>query len=130
MSIWLNLFLIICTRLYFSMLTYRKGVRLGEYNIETEQDCMPSKTSTGQILKCADPVVEVGVEKIIVHPQYNDKSRDKHHDIALIRLNTNVSYSKYIKPICLPIVGLSSGLITGNKLTVAGWGSTNGTDIL
>lgn len=90
---------------------------------------MPSKTTSGQILKCADPVVEVGVEKIIVHPQYNDKSRDKHHDIALIRLDTNVSYSKYIKPICLPIVGLNSGLITGNKLTVAGWGSTNGTEL-
>lgn len=90
---------------------------------------MPSKTENGQILKCADPVVDVGVEKIIVHPQYNDASRDKHHDIALVRLNTNVSYSKYIKPICLPIVGLSSGLITGNKLTVSGWGSTNGTKI-
>ncbi|XP_055324479.1 CLIP domain-containing serine protease B8 isoform X2 [Sitodiplosis mosellana] len=102
-----------------------KGVRLGEYNIETEQDCMPSRTATGQVLKCADPVVEVGVEKIIVHPQYNDTSRDKHHDLALLRLDTNVSYSKYIKPICLPIVGLSSGLITGNKLTVSGWGSTN-----
>lgn len=87
---------------------------------------MPSRTPTGQILKCADPVVEVGVEKIIVHPEYNDKSRDKHHDIALLRLDTNITYSKYIKPICLPIAGLSSGLITGNKLTVAGWGSTNG----
>lgn len=107
--------------------SYRRGVRLGEYNIETEQDCMPSKTPTGQILKCADPVVEVGVEKVIVHPKYNDKSRDKHHDIALLRLITNVTYSKYIKPICLPIAELSSGLITGNKLTVAGWGSTNGT---
>lgn len=101
-------------------------MRLGEYNIETEQDCMPSRTATGLVLKCADPVVDAPVEKIIVHPQYNDTSRDKHHDIALIRLNTNVSYSKYIKPICLPIVGLSSGLITGNKLTVSGWGSTNG----
>lgn len=87
---------------------------------------MPSRIPSGQILKCADPVVEVGVEKIIVHPDYNDKSRDKMHDIALLRLNTNVTYSKYIKPICLPREGLNSGLITGNKLTVAGWGSTNG----
>lgn len=87
---------------------------------------MPSRIPSGQILKCADPVVEVGVEKIIVHPDYNDKSRDKMHDIALLRLNTNVTYSKYIKPICLPVAGLSSGLITGNKLSVAGWGSTNG----
>lgn len=86
---------------------------------------MPSRTETGHILKCADPVVDVGVEKIIVHPQYDDTSRDKHHDIAIVRLETNVSYSNYIKPICLPIVGFSSGLITGNKLTVAGWGSTN-----
>lgn len=90
---------------------------------------MPSKTPTAQILKCADPIVEVGVEKIIVHPQYNDKSRDKQHDIALLRLDTNVKYSKYIRPICLPIAGFTSGLITGNKLTVAGWGSTNGTAV-
>lgn len=101
-------------------------MRLGEYNIETKQDCMPSKTATGLIQKCADPVVELGVEKIIIHPQYNDTLRDKHHDVALLRLNKIVSYSKYIKPICLPIVGLNSGLITGNKLTVSGWGSTNG----
>lgn len=87
---------------------------------------MPSRIPSGQILKCADPVVEVGVEKIIVHPDYNDKSRDKMHDIALLRLNTNVTYSKYIKPICLPMAGLSSGLITGHKLTVCGWGATNG----
>lgn len=104
----------------------RRSVRLGEYNIETEEDCMPSRIPSGQILKCADPVVEMGVEKIIVHPDYNDKSRDKMHDIALLRLNTNVTYSKYIKPICLPVAGLNSGLITGNKLTVAGWGATNG----
>lgn len=107
--------------------TNRRSVRLGEYNIETEEDCMPSKTPTGQILKCADPIVEVGVEKIIIHPRYNDKSRDKRHDIALLRLDTYVKYSKYIRPICLPIAGFGSGLITGNKLTVAGWGSTNGT---
>lgn len=89
---------------------------------------MPSKTSSGYLyLKCADPVVDAGIEKIIVHPQYNNASRDKHHDIALIRLNQNVKYSKFIKPICLPVDGLSSGLITGNKLHVAGWGQTNGT---
>lgn len=105
---------------------HRRSIRFGEYNIETEEDCMPSRIPSGQILKCADPVVEVGVEKIIVHPDYNDKSRGKMHDIALIRLNTNVTYSKYIKPICLPVAGLSSGLITGNKLSVAGWGTTNG----
>lgn len=83
----------------------------------------------GQILKCADPVVELGVERIIVHPLYNDASSSKYHDIALLRLSADVAYSKYIKPICLPVDGLSSGLIVGNKLTVSGWGRTNGTVI-
>lgn len=115
-----------CCILYVHLCKYRKSVRLGEYNIETEEDCMPSNTENGQILKCADQVVELGVEKIIVHQQYNDKSKNKHHDIALLRLNADVTYSKYIKPICLPVEDLNSGLIVGSKLTVSGWGRTNG----
>lgn len=88
---------------------------------------MPSQTHNGQVLKCADPVIEMGVEKVIIHPEYNDESRDKQHDIALLRLDKNIRYSKYVKPICLPTIGLSSGLVAGNKLVVAGWGSTDGT---
>lgn len=118
------------------MPTKRKHIRLGEYNTENNPDCIQtlvsSATGHGQMLKnkCADPIMEVGVEKIIVHHLYNDNSKHKHHDIALLRLNADVKYSHYIKPICLPVDELKSGLIVGNKLTVSGWGRTNGINYL
>lgn len=79
----------------------------------------------GKKLICADPVVDMNVEKIIVHKNYSDLARNKQHDIALIRLAANVKESNYIKPICLPHKGFKSGLRAGNKLTVAGWGRTD-----
>lgn len=97
---------------------------LGEYNIETSPDCQFQQRNS--IKNCADPVVEVGVEKITVHRQYNDNSKHRHHDIALLRLNADVKYSQYIKPICLPVDELKTGLIVGSMLTVCGWGRTNG----
>lgn len=99
----------------------RKRIRLGEFNTQTERDCM----KYGRRKICADPVVEVGFDKIIVHTNYSEQSSHRYHDIALVRLDRNVNSTKYIRPICLPVDGQSSGIRAGNRLTVAGWGQTD-----
>ncbi|XP_017767893.1 PREDICTED: serine protease easter-like [Nicrophorus vespilloides] len=92
------------------------NVRLGEWNIETEEDCINKKS----FKECTDPPVNVGIEKVIVHPNYNDSV--KSNDIALIRLNSDVHFSDFVRPICLP--SDDDYARVGEKLFVAGWGRT------
>lgn len=98
------------------------SVRLGEYDTDTERDCIQDGgNNTGNNVKqaCADDPVTVGVEEQIAHEEYRPQSRDQRYDIALLRLSRNVTFTNYIKPICLP-----SNLSTGSRLYVAGWGKT------
>ncbi|XP_060648956.1 serine protease 7 [Drosophila nasuta] len=91
-------------------------VRLGEYDISKEIDCVRNV--------CNRPVLEIGVEEVIVHPQYNADDNNRHHDIALIRLNQQVELNEYIIPVCLPLVSTRAAINTNDKLTVSGWGRT------
>lgn len=63
------------------------------------------------------------IEERIVHENYKQQKTPL-HDIALLRLDSNVRYSKTIRPICLPSVLPNFNLKTDTKLTVAGWGAT------
>lgn len=65
----------------------------------------------------------MGIDELIPHELYNDKSKNKENDIALIRLDRNIRYSNSIRPICLPSVIGSTDKVT-NQFTVAGWGRT------
>ncbi|XP_058790034.1 CLIP domain-containing serine protease HP8 [Phymastichus coffea] len=91
-------------------------IRLGEYNIETARDCIPDG-DTGMF--CADPPVVVGIEQQIVHEDYNPHNGDQRYDIALLRLSRDVSFTSFIKPICLPRTSKLE-----SKFRVAGWGRT------
>lgn len=51
------------------------------------------------------------------HPDY--KSKSKYNDIALLRLETDVTFNEYIRPACLPEHS-SIDLIA----TATGWGQT------
>uniref|UniRef100_A0A336L8U8 CSON005504 protein n=1 Tax=Culicoides sonorensis TaxID=179676 RepID=A0A336L8U8_CULSO len=102
----------------------RKGilryVRLGEYNTDTEMDCIQEEGG----LDCADEPMDIEVEKITIHPEYSQSSWDKHHDIAIIKLKRDAIYSDFIQPICLPKAGMNIDSV-GNNLYVAGWGKTD-----
>ena len=63
------------------------------------------------------------IEEKIVHENYKPKKTPV-HDIALLRLESNVRYSKTVRPICLPSVLTPYNLKSDTKLTVAGWGLT------
>ncbi|KAL9703847.1 hypothetical protein quinque_007365 [Culex quinquefasciatus] len=96
------------------------GVRLGEHNITNgkEQDC-------DEYNNCADVPVEVGIEKVILHEEYDALEKGKYNDIALIRLDRDVGFSTYINPICLPLEDSVRQMNhTGMKVTAAGWGIT------
>jgi len=92
------------------------GVRLGEYDTSTDVDCL------GQL--CADPVVNLGVEAKIAHEDYNEKSKNRANDIGLIRLSSDVHYSEFIKPICLPTSVTYTRAAASSKYVSAGWGRT------
>lgn len=58
---------------------------------------------------------DVAVAEYIVHPQYNHLL--KTHDIALLKLETGVRFSKYVKPVCL-----NQEWEIPSQLLVAAWG--------
>lgn len=91
-------------------------VRLGEYDTKSNPDCVKEKDGS-QV--CADPVLDVGIEETIAHEKYDPFNIYQLYDIALIRMNQNISFTNYIKPICLP----STSYIP-KKVTVSGWGKT------
>ena len=94
------------------------GVRLGEHNIANDDpDCDQHV--------CADVPVDVGIDDVIVHEEYNVTERGQYNDIALIRLDRDVGFSDYIDPICLPVEeGVRHMNHTGRKAIAAGWGIT------
>ncbi|KAH8409760.1 hypothetical protein KR222_004893, partial [Zaprionus bogoriensis] len=94
-------------------------VRLGEHRISTQKDCRQQ----GRKEKCAPPVRDVAIEKMLLHEHYD--ARRITNDIALLRLNVSVNFEKHIKPICLPISDeLKRQAETHADYFVTGWGTT------
>lgn len=93
------------------------GVRLGEWDTSTEQDCEEDN--------CSDPVRNVPVVGRIPHPDYQIHSRTQENDIALLRLAYSVQFSDWVRPICLPLSqNVRNRNYDGVSLVVAGWGKT------
>lgn len=96
------------------------GVRLGEWDTTTDQDCDDSFVNERV---CNDPPVDVPIELKIPHENYDPQASNQHNDIALLRLSRNVQYTIYVKPICLPVdQTLSNNDFVKQTLSVAGWG--------
>jgi len=97
------------------------GVRLGEHDTNSDKDCDTVQGFT----YCSEPPVNIPVVEQIAHEDYDPFSASQHHDIALLRLAREVSFTEYIKPICLPTsANLLNNVYTGTNVTVAGWGKT------
>ncbi|KAK3559066.1 hypothetical protein QTP86_002423 [Hemibagrus guttatus] len=58
------------------------------------------------------------VTKIIKHPQYNKITNN--NDIALLLLNSSVTFTNYIQPVCL--AGQGSSFRSGTQCWITGWG--------
>lgn len=59
-------------------------------------------------------------EKIIIHEKYETDSAHQRWDLALIRLDRNVTYTDMIQPVCLPPRNFVRDF---DNLVVAGWGA-------
>lgn len=94
----------------------RVEVSLGEWNISSEANCVDGNCSIPQIYD---------IEEKIIHEKYDSESKHQLHDIALLRLNETVTYTQWIRPICLPYSTEMIELdLNGKELELVGWGKT------
>ena len=64
-------------------------------------------------------------DRIVIHPQYDSDRADYDADLALIHLKSDVIFTDYVRPICLPLRRQDSDrtlLRTGNIGVITGWG--------
>ncbi|XP_061659401.1 transmembrane protease serine 2 isoform X2 [Syngnathoides biaculeatus] len=59
------------------------------------------------------------VHKIISHEKYDSKTND--NDIALLKLKTALTFSKTVKPVCLPNIGMQFS--DRHPAWITGWGA-------
>nr|XP_055062297.1 coagulation factor X isoform X2 [Misgurnus anguillicaudatus] len=82
------------------------GTILNEYFILSAAHCMNQSLSTRVVVGEFDTLVNEGreaihnIDKILVHKNYVPETY--HNDIALIKLNESIKFTKYIIPACLP----------------------------
>lgn len=60
------------------------------------------------------------LKKIIPHPNYNEYTYD--NDIALMEMDSPITFSDYIRPICLPAP--QHDFPVGDTVLITGWGAT------
>uniref|UniRef100_A0A3P9P667 Peptidase S1 domain-containing protein n=1 Tax=Poecilia reticulata TaxID=8081 RepID=A0A3P9P667_POERE len=58
------------------------------------------------------------VSRVITHPDYNDQTKD--NDVALLQLQEAVTFTDYIRPVCLAAAG--SDFPAGQSSWITGWG--------
>ncbi|XP_068605521.1 serine protease 33-like [Brachionichthys hirsutus] len=65
--------------------------------------------------------VLVNVSKVVAHPDFKATTFD--NDIALLRLSRAVTFTDYIRPVCLAATG--SEYLAGEECWITGWGNVN-----
>jgi hypothetical protein len=72
------------------MVLIRVGLRLGEYDLNSEEDCSLNNST----VQCADAPRDYAPSEIVLHSGFNHQDRTEFkNDIALIRLRTRVDFS-------------------------------------
>lgn len=72
---------------------FRESVVLGEYNTQTEIDCIEYEEGYRE---CADKPIVIPIISTVLHPEWRYPGRE--NDIALLKLLTPVTYTgKYKK---------------------------------
>ncbi|XP_077283417.1 phenoloxidase-activating enzyme-like [Arctopsyche grandis] len=90
-----------------------KNVVLGEYDFTTGKDCNANR-------KCNDGPLKISIEKIISHPNFNFGVMK--NDIALVRMERDVEFTDYIRPICLPQMNILENFPeSSTHFIISGW---------
>ncbi|XP_045474779.1 phenoloxidase-activating factor 3-like isoform X2 [Harmonia axyridis] len=91
------------------------GVRLGEYDILSNEDC------DQLTYYCNPPSQDFYIDTIVIPSSFDQKS-DHINDIALIRLSGKADISRVnVRPICLPLEGNKN--FQHEMFIISGWGS-------
>lgn len=61
------------------------------------------------------------VDRVITHPSYSTSTQN--NDIALLQLSSSVTFTDYVRPVCLAAAGSVFG--GGTKSWITGWGKLN-----
>ncbi|CAH4031754.1 unnamed protein product [Pieris brassicae] len=97
------------------------GVRIGEFDISSDEDCEyePSLSPV-----CEKHIQDMRVKMAIPHSEY--RPMPPTNDIALLRMEDKIDLSfTNVEPICLPITPeLQNTVLEYKTGTVAGWGMT------
>ncbi|KAF5287325.1 hypothetical protein FQR65_LT02198 [Abscondita terminalis] len=85
--------------IYITDQSYQPWVRLGENNYKNRTDCVHFSYGTD----CNEPE-DFDIQEAYKHPFHNvnDYVYPRFNNLGLLRLNRSVSYSEYIRPICIP----------------------------
>ncbi|XP_062550361.1 CLIP domain-containing serine protease B4-like [Armigeres subalbatus] len=95
---------------------HRVVIRLGEWDIESEPDCVEEF--------CSDKAEDYEIETYRRHENYT--SDPTHNDLALIKLPRKVSFTEFVSPVCLPLSEqLRNQSEVGKIFTAVGWGTTD-----
>lgn len=98
-----------------------KKVRIGEWNRATDPDCQ----EIDGVNICSDRTYDIKISKVFSHESYNSRSLGKPNDIAILKLQTSIRFTDFVKPICLFGFPYQDDGLTA---TVIGFGKTeNGT---
>uniref|UniRef100_A0A1B0ADI6 Peptidase S1 domain-containing protein n=1 Tax=Glossina pallidipes TaxID=7398 RepID=A0A1B0ADI6_GLOPL len=104
------------------------AVRLGEWDTDTNPDCQVDIRGNKD---CAPPYVDISVDRVFPHDSFNMSVNGIRFDVALLRLSSSVTYTDFIRPICLPLNdSLQSLDFVGYSLIIAGWGHYNSENVM
>ncbi|XP_026842878.1 serine protease grass [Drosophila persimilis] len=89
-----------------------RGVRLGEYDTRTVEDCRQGE--------CAPPPTDHAVVNVYRHAFYTSV---EYYDIALLKMQQSVAYTANIRPICILLdTTVQQRIDSLREYTLTGWG--------
>uniref|UniRef100_A0A4W5P0E2 Peptidase S1 domain-containing protein n=1 Tax=Hucho hucho TaxID=62062 RepID=A0A4W5P0E2_9TELE len=103
------------------------GSLINKESVLTAAHCFPSTFNLvvylGRQSQQGSNLNEVSrtVNQIICHPSYSSKTSD--NDMCLLKLSSPVTFTNYIRPVCLAAPG--SSFYAGTTSWVTGWGTTS-----
>ncbi|XP_053674285.1 CLIP domain-containing serine protease B8-like [Anopheles nili] len=96
-------------------------VRLREYNIHSDPDCV----NENDWMNCSDGLIDLTPKDVIPHPMFDSESKSKDNDIALIRIDETPPFNKFLRSICLPEQSYEDVEYGNKQLKVHGFGRTD-----
>ena len=95
------------------------AVVLGELDFNSERDCLRDMPT-----ECSDQPITVEIDRIFAHPDFhNVRAQALPHDIAVLRLAREVTFTDYIRPICL-LTDLS--VLRAGRTDLSSWSERRG----